>query len=116
MQILDPLHLDHEKHISAEPCLRQFCQLPQMLGAPLGGGVREGADPVAFQCYALHLQEALPPVFHKGEVKPGLPPPALRFQIFNLSQAACTALTMLLFGKTLLEKLTRIQTKYGMLE
>ena len=36
--------------------------------------------------------------------------------IINLTQAACTALTMLLFGKTLLEKLERVQTKYGMLE
>ena len=34
----------------------------------------------------------------------------------NLSQAACTLLTMLLLGKPLLEKLHRIQVKYGMLE
>ncbi len=32
----------------------------------------------------------------------------------NLSQAACTVVTMLLFGKSLLEKLDRIQRKYGM--
>lgn len=32
----------------------------------------------------------------------------------NLSQAACTVVTMLLFGKPLLEKLDRIQRKYGM--
>lgn len=36
--------------------------------------------------------------------------------IINLTQASCTALTMLLFGKPLLEKLERVQTKYGMLE
>ncbi len=34
----------------------------------------------------------------------------------NLSQAACTVLVMLLFGKPLLDKLDRIQIKYGMLE
>ena len=34
----------------------------------------------------------------------------------NLSQAACTAVTMLLLGKPLLEKLKRVQVKYGMLE
>ena len=32
----------------------------------------------------------------------------------NLSQASCTVVTMLLFGKPLLEKLDRIQRKYGM--
>lgn len=34
----------------------------------------------------------------------------------NLSQAVCTVLVMLLFGKSLLEKLDRIKTKYGMME
>lgn len=34
----------------------------------------------------------------------------------NLSQAVCTALVMLLFGKPLLEKLDRIKVKYGMME
>ena len=34
----------------------------------------------------------------------------------NVSQAACTVLVMLLFGKPLLEKLDRIQVKYGMME
>ena len=34
----------------------------------------------------------------------------------NLSQAACTMLVMLLLGKPLLEKLNRVQVKYGMLE
>ena len=34
----------------------------------------------------------------------------------NLSQGACTFLTMLLFGRPLLEKLDRIQEKYGMME
>lgn len=34
----------------------------------------------------------------------------------NLTQAACTVLTMLLFGKPLLEKLDRIKVKYGMME
>lgn len=34
----------------------------------------------------------------------------------NTSQAICTALTMLLLGKPLLEKLDRIKVKYGMME
>lgn len=34
----------------------------------------------------------------------------------NLSQAACTVVTMLLFGKPLLEKLDRIKVKYGMMQ
>ena len=34
----------------------------------------------------------------------------------NLSQGLCTLLTMLLFGKPLLEKLDRIKQKYGMME
>lgn len=34
----------------------------------------------------------------------------------NLSQGACTFLTMLLFGRPLPEKLDRIQEKYGMME
>lgn len=37
------------------------------------------------------------------------------FQV-NVSQAVCTVLVMLLFGKPLLEKLDRIKVKYGMLE
>ncbi|MGN0999001.1 MAG: ECF transporter S component [Faecousia sp.] len=34
----------------------------------------------------------------------------------NLSQGLCTFLTMLLFGKPLLEKLDRVKEKYGMME
>lgn len=34
----------------------------------------------------------------------------------NLSQGVCTFLTMLLFGRPLLEKLDRIKQKYGMME
>lgn len=34
----------------------------------------------------------------------------------NVSQGVCTILTMLLFGKPLLEKLDRIKIKYGMME
>lgn len=34
----------------------------------------------------------------------------------NLSQAASTVLTMILFGKPLLEKLDRVKLKYGMME
>ncbi len=34
----------------------------------------------------------------------------------NVSQAVCTVLVMLLFGKPLLEKLDRIKIKYGMME
>lgn len=34
----------------------------------------------------------------------------------NLSQGACTFLTMLLFGRPLLEKLDRVKTQYGMME
>lgn len=34
----------------------------------------------------------------------------------NLSQAVCTVVTMLLFGKPLLEKLDRIKVKYGMMQ
>lgn len=34
----------------------------------------------------------------------------------NISQGVCTVLTMLLFGKPLLEKLDRIKIKYGMME
>lgn len=34
----------------------------------------------------------------------------------NLSQAVCTFLTLLLFGKPFLEKLDRIRVKYGMME
>ena len=34
----------------------------------------------------------------------------------NLSQGACTFLTMLLFGRPLLEKLDRVKTQYGMTE
>lgn len=34
----------------------------------------------------------------------------------NLSQAVCTVLVMLLFGKPLLDKLDRIKVKYGMME
>lgn len=37
------------------------------------------------------------------------------FQV-NISQAVCTVLVMLLFGKPLLEKLDRIKIKYGMME
>ena len=37
------------------------------------------------------------------------------FQV-NVSQACCTVLVMLLFGKPLLEKLDRIKVKYGMME
>lgn len=34
----------------------------------------------------------------------------------NLSQAICTVLIMLLFGRPLLDKLDRVKTKYGMVE
>ena len=34
----------------------------------------------------------------------------------NVSQAVCTVLVMLLFGKPMLEKLDRIKVKYGMME
>ena len=34
----------------------------------------------------------------------------------NLSQAFCTVLIMLLFGRPLLDKLDRVKTKYGMME
>lgn len=34
----------------------------------------------------------------------------------NLSQATCTVLIMLLFGRPLLDKLDRVKTKYGMME
>ena len=34
----------------------------------------------------------------------------------NLSQGVCTALTMLLFGRPLLEKLDRVKLQYGMME
>lgn len=34
----------------------------------------------------------------------------------NVSQAICTVLVMLLFGRPLLEKLDRIKLKYGMME
>lgn len=34
----------------------------------------------------------------------------------NISQAACTVLIMLLFGRPLLDKLDRIKLKYGMME
>lgn len=34
----------------------------------------------------------------------------------NLSQAICTVLIMLLFGRPLLDKLDRVKTKYGMME
>lgn len=34
----------------------------------------------------------------------------------NVSQGVCTALVMLLFGETLLEKLERVKLKYGMME
>ena len=34
----------------------------------------------------------------------------------NLSQAICTVLIMLLFGRPLLDKLDRIKLKYGMME
>ena len=34
----------------------------------------------------------------------------------NLSQAICTVLIMLLFGRALLDKLDRVKTKYGMME
>ena len=34
----------------------------------------------------------------------------------NISQALCTVLVMLLFGRPLLDKLDRIQVKYGMME
>ena len=34
----------------------------------------------------------------------------------NLSQAICTLLIMLLFGRPLLDKLDRVKTKYGMME
>ena len=34
----------------------------------------------------------------------------------NISQAVCTVLVMLLFGRPLLEKLDRIKVKYGMME
>lgn len=37
------------------------------------------------------------------------------FQV-NISQAVCTVLVMVLFGKPLLEKLDRIKIKYGMME
>ena len=34
----------------------------------------------------------------------------------NASQGVCTVLVMVLFGRPLLEKLDRIQVKYGMME
>ena len=34
----------------------------------------------------------------------------------NVSQGVCTVLVMVLFGRPLLEKLDRIQVKYGMME
>ena len=34
----------------------------------------------------------------------------------NLSQAICTVLVMLLFGRPRLDKLDRIKMKYGMME
>lgn len=36
--------------------------------------------------------------------------------LVNLSQGICTALTMLLFGRPLLEKLDRVKLQYGMME
>ena len=35
--------------------------------------------------------------------------------IMNISNGLCTALTLLLFGKPLLQKLDRVKTKYGLL-
>ena len=53
--------------------LRQaVCQPPQVLDAPLGGGVREVGVAVRFQGDPLHLHEALPVPGLPVEVEPGV--------------------------------------------
>ena len=57
VEVADVRHLNYEQHISAVPLPGKLDQFPQMLGAPLGGRVRECADAVSFQPsrpYTLH--------------------------------------------------------------
>ena len=77
-------HLDHEEHIALETLLHRPGQAPQMLGAPLRGGIGKGADALRFQCHTLHFQEAPPAVFQKTKIVTGIAMGILRFQIGNV--------------------------------
>ena len=90
VEIPDGGHLDDKEHIGPVALLRRPQKAPQMLGSPLRGGIREGADPVLLQGDPLDLQEALPAVLHKGQVKPGIVVDGLPAEILNFPQSSRT--------------------------
>ena len=64
----------HDEDHGAAPALLQGCgELPQVPGAPLGGGVGEIADSCPLQSTALYLQEPAFPAPLQAEIQPGLP-------------------------------------------
>ena len=73
MQVFDSLHLDHKKYVRAVAFGRQPGKLPQVLGTPLRGRIRESTDTVIFQCHTFNFQKAGHPVFLKRKVKAGIP-------------------------------------------
>lgn len=79
-------HLDNEQGIARAALRHRPLQTPQVLGPPLRGGIRKGADAPILQGNALDLQIALLPVLLEGKVKPGIPVDGLGPQVPDLPQ------------------------------
>ena len=82
-------HLDDEEQIGPEALRLGLQQTPDVLGSPLGGGIREGTDPVFLQCAALDLQKAEAAILAEGEVEPGIAVDGFGPEIRDLPQTAC---------------------------
>ena len=88
MQIFHVRHLNDKQHIAAVTILYSFRQTPQMLGTPLCGRIRKGADAVRFQGNTFDLQKALPAIFGKGKIKPGISVLCFSAEIFNFTKTS----------------------------
>ena len=70
-QFPDLLHLDHKKHVCAEPLFRQRGQFPQMLCAPFGGGIGKACNAVRFQRDSFDFQKTCLVPFADHKIEPG---------------------------------------------
>jgi hypothetical protein len=85
MQVFYMGHLNDKYYIRAVTCRSGLLQMAQMARTPLGGSIREGADTVMLQGYALDLQKTGLSVFVEGKIETGLTVPGLRAKIRNLA-------------------------------
>ena len=88
MQICYVRHLNDEQNARAIPFSGGAGQTPQMLRAPEGGGVGEGADTVFLQRHAFDLQKPELSVPKKGKIKPGIAVNGLRPEGLDFPKAA----------------------------